>query len=100
MARLKREVEELRNASHHSFSSTPSSAQSYASDRGSFMDPAHLQVFNELLKVCSTSFCEYIMQLQLQLVIVIIIRITIMTDGWSPMADQPGYSDCNIIKVQ
>ena len=51
MAQLKRELEELRNSSQHSFSSTPTSAQSYTSDRGSFMDPAHLQVFNELLKV-------------------------------------------------
>ena len=51
MARLKREVEELRSCSQQSFSSTPTSAQSYTSDRGSFMDPAHLQVFNELLKV-------------------------------------------------
>ena len=51
MARLKREVAELRNSTQHSFSSTPTSAQSYTSDRGSFMDPAHLQVFNELLKV-------------------------------------------------
>ena len=51
MIRLKREIEELRNSTQHSFSSTPTSAQSYTSDRGSFMDPAHLQVFNELLKV-------------------------------------------------
>jgi len=51
VAQLKRELEELRNSSQHSFSSTPTSAQSYTSDRGSFMDPAHLQVFNELLKV-------------------------------------------------
>jgi len=63
VARLKREVEELRNSSQHSFSSTPTSLQSYTSDRGSFMDPAHLQVFNELLKVSrlphSFSTCKY-----------------------------------------
>jgi len=51
VARLKREVQELRSSSQHSFSSTPTSVQSYTSDRGSFMDPAHLQVFNELLQV-------------------------------------------------
>lgn len=51
VVRLKREVEVLRNSSHHgSHSSTPTSLQSYMSDRGSFMDPAHVQVFNELLK--------------------------------------------------
>jgi len=58
VARLKREIQELRNSSQHSFSSTPTSAQSYTSDRGSFMDPAHLQVFNELLKVPHFS-CSY-----------------------------------------
>jgi len=60
VAHLKHEVEELRNSSQHSFSSTPTSAQSYTSDRGSFMDPAHLQVFNELLKVsCFHRFSIY-----------------------------------------
>ena len=59
MARLKREIEMLRNSTQHSFSSTPTSAQSYTSDRGSFMDPAHLQVFNELLKVLCVVLSHY-----------------------------------------
>ena len=65
VSRLKREIQELRNTSQHSFSSTPTSAQSYTSDRGSFMDPAHLQVFNELLKVLHVS-CSYSSQMQVQ----------------------------------
>jgi len=62
VAHLKHEVEELRNSSQHSFSSTPTSAQSYTSDRGSFMDPAHLQVFNELLKVSHFYFYVFTTQ--------------------------------------
>lgn len=52
--RLKREVEALRRVSQHaghSLSPTPTSVHSYSSSRGSFMDPAHVQVFNELLRV-------------------------------------------------
>ena len=63
MAHLKHELEELRISSHHSLSSTPTSAQSYTSDRGSFMDPAHLQVFNELLKV-SLTLCTVSLHVQ------------------------------------